>query len=127
LFLSAEVDVLHPATEAFAQALATLGGRDPHDLSDAALVADTEAVLNLKRQFDGFLARQLQVVDARDATTAECGRSTRAWLVEEQLLSQTDAAGRLQVARSYVTRPAIVEAMPSGALHGSLIDGAWSA
>ncbi|HVW82303.1 MAG TPA: DUF222 domain-containing protein [Mycobacteriales bacterium] len=104
----------HPATQAFAEAMAGLLARDPHDLADAALVDDTETLLTLRRQLDGVLARQLQVMDTRDATTSECGRSTRAWLVEERLLSRPDAAARMQVARSYPTRPAIVDAMLAG-------------
>jgi hypothetical protein len=72
-------------------------------------------LLTARRRLDGVLARRLQVIDTRDATTSECGRSTRAWLVEEQQLSAAEASSRLRVARSYASRPAIVEAMLAGA------------
>jgi hypothetical protein len=48
-------------------------------------------------------------------TTSECTVTTKAWLVQEQQLSVADAAARLAVARSTVTRPALVEAMCAGA------------
>jgi hypothetical protein len=120
------VEVLDTATHAFTGAVDALVAQDPHDLPDAALTESTAALLREKRRIDGILARRLQVMDARDATTAECGRSTRAWLVEEQLLSRPDAGARMQVARTYVTRPGIVEAMLTGDIthdHAKLIAG----
>jgi hypothetical protein len=106
--------VLDRPTQVLAEDVAMLVAQDAHSLPDSLLVESTEALLTLRRRLDGVLARRLQVMDTRDATTAECGRSTRAWLVEDQQLSQTEAAGRMHVARSYPTRPAIVEAMLAG-------------
>ncbi|HVW81602.1 MAG TPA: DUF222 domain-containing protein [Mycobacteriales bacterium] len=106
--------MLDQPTQVLAEDIARLVAQDPHSLPDVLLVESTEALLNARRRLDGVLARRLQVMDTRDATTSECGRSTRAWLVEDQQLSNADACSRLSVARTYPTRPAIVEAMLAG-------------
>jgi hypothetical protein len=108
------VQVLDRPTQVLTEDVASLVAQDPHSLPDCLLVESTEALLTLRRRLDGVLARRLQVMDTRDATTSECGRSTRAWLVEDQQLSQADACSRLAVARTYPTRPAIVDAMLAG-------------
>jgi hypothetical protein len=120
------VTVLHPATQRLVEDLDALLTVDPHDLPDALLVEDTAALLRLRRRLDGVLAARLLVIDTRDATTAECGRSTRGWLVEEQQLSETEASARMKVARAAVTRPAVTEALSGGEIthdHAKLIVG----
>jgi hypothetical protein len=120
------VAVLHPATQRLVDDVASLLARDAHDMPDALLVEDTAALLRLRRRLDGVIASQLLVIDVRDATTAECGRSTRGWLVEEQQLSETEASARLKVARSAVSRPAVADALSSGEIsldHAKLIVG----
>jgi hypothetical protein len=107
--------VLDSATQILVEDVGALVAQDPHCLPDVLLVESTEMLLTARRRLDGVLARRLQVIDTRDATTSECGRSTRAWLVEEQQLSAAEASSRLRVARSYASRPAIVEAMLAGA------------
>jgi len=82
---------------------------DPHDLPDGLLLESQQRLLRIERRLHGIGAGRLQVIDARDVTTATCGRSTRGWLVEEQLLGRGDADTRLQLARSSVKRPAIVD------------------
>ncbi|HEX3900059.1 MAG TPA: DUF222 domain-containing protein, partial [Mycobacteriales bacterium] len=106
--------MLDQNTQDLAEVIARLVSDDAHSLPDSLLVESTGMLLTLRRRLDGVLARRLQVIDVRDATTSECGRSTRAWMVEDHQLSQADACSRLQVARSYPTRPAIVEAMLAG-------------
>ncbi|HEX3706047.1 MAG TPA: DUF222 domain-containing protein [Mycobacteriales bacterium] len=106
--------MLDTATQTIADDTAMLVAQDPHDLPDVLLLESTQALLRLQRQLDGVLCRRLQVIDNRDATTTECGRSTRAWLVEDQLLSRADAGARMAVARTVVTRPAILGAMLTG-------------
>ncbi|MGN6474022.1 MAG: DUF222 domain-containing protein [Mycobacteriales bacterium] len=96
------------------QLLDAIAKIDPHDLPDTTLLESQQRILRLERRLHGIGARRLQVIDTRDITTTECGRSTRWWLVEEQLLGRGDADTRLQLARSSVTRPAIVEAMVAG-------------
>ncbi|HVT65397.1 MAG TPA: DUF222 domain-containing protein [Mycobacteriales bacterium] len=106
--------MLTGATQSLVDDLAPLLARDPHDLTDGQLLEDTESLLKLRRQLDGVLARQLQVMDTRDVTTEYCARSTKSWLIEDQHLSRPDAGARMAVARSSVTRPAIVESMLAG-------------
>jgi hypothetical protein len=106
--------VLDTATQTIADDMVMVVAQDPHDLPDVLLLESTQALLRLQRQLDGVLCRRLQVIDTRDATTVECGRSTRAWLVEDQLLSRADAGARMAVARTVVTRPEIVGAMLAG-------------
>ncbi|MGN6472390.1 MAG: DUF222 domain-containing protein, partial [Mycobacteriales bacterium] len=100
--------------EEFEQLIDVFAAQDPHDLSDGELLVGTETLLRERRRLDGVIARRLQVLDVRDVTTNECGRSTKAWLVEEQFLSRPDAGARMAVARSYPSRPAVVEAMLAG-------------
>ncbi|HVT64815.1 MAG TPA: DUF222 domain-containing protein [Mycobacteriales bacterium] len=112
------------ATQSLVDDLAPLLARDPHDLPDGALLEDTETLLKLRRQLDGLIAAQLQVVDARDLTTAYYAMGTRNWLIADQLLSKPDADARLRVARSSVTRPQILDALRCGEIgldHAKLI------
>jgi Domain of unknown function (DUF222) len=62
----------------------------------------TEELLEARTRLDGVIARHLQALDIRQVTVAECGRSIRAWLVEEQHLSGSDAQQRMMVARGFV-------------------------
>src|SRR5690349_11145066 len=94
--------------------LALLVSQDPHDLTDGQLLEDTETLLKARRILDGVLARRMQVMDARQVTTEFCARSTKNWLIEEHQLSRPAAGALMAVARSSVTRPAIVEAMLAG-------------
>ncbi len=106
--------MLTSATQRLVDDFDALLAQDPHDLPDALLLQDTETLLRERRRLDGVIARRLQVLDARDVTTNYRARSTKAWLIEDQHLSRPDAAARMAVARSAVTRPAIVEAMVAG-------------
>jgi hypothetical protein len=106
--------------------VAGLAQIDAHELSDSVKLEWTQRAFRAQRRLDGFTTAAIQAADASDATTSECGRSTRAWLVEEQLLSPADAAARLRVARSSVTRPAITDALRCGEIgldHAKLIVG----
>jgi Domain of unknown function (DUF222) len=89
---------------------------DPHDLPDTVALDRTERMLRVQRRLDGILSGQLQVLDTRDVTTDERGRTTRAWLVEEQQLAQPDAKARMRVARAGVVRPAIADALRDGVI-----------
>jgi hypothetical protein len=102
------------AIDQLEQLIDDLARLDPHDLPDALLLESHGRLLHLERRLAGICARRLQVIDNRDVTTDHCARSTKAWLVEEQRLSRSDAATRLQLARSVVARPAITEAMLAG-------------
>jgi hypothetical protein len=102
------------AIELLERAAELMAGTDYHDLPESLSLEWTQRTLRVQRVIDGTVAKQIQVIDSRQTTTTECGRSTRAWLVEDQLLSRADAGARMAVARSVVTRPAIVEAMLTG-------------
>ncbi|HVW79415.1 MAG TPA: DUF222 domain-containing protein [Mycobacteriales bacterium] len=107
-----------------ASAVDALIDSDPHDSPDCKLLDDTARLIRLQRRLDGALARRLQVMQTRQSTTNECAMSTRSWLIDEQLLSAGDAGARLAVARSSVTRPAIVDALVAGDInhdHAKLI------
>ena len=106
--------MLDTATQAIAEAMPPLVAQDPHSLPDGLLIESTEMLLTLRRRLDGVIARRLQVIDTRDATTTERGYATRTWLVEDQQLAPREAGARLALARSSVTRPGIVEAMTAG-------------
>ena len=106
--------MLDLATQAIAEAMPPLVAQDPHCLPDVLLLESTEMLLTLRRRLDGVIARRLQVIDTRDVTTIERGYATRTWLVEDQQLAPHEAGARLALARSSITRPAIVEAMLAG-------------
>lgn len=112
------------SVEALRDAIAATLADSPVDLPDSVVLENTELLLQAHRQLDGLIATNLQVMELRQTTTAECGRSTRGWMVEEQRLSQHEADAKLRVARAGVVRPAVVEAMREGALshkHAELI------
>ena len=92
----------------------TLTQLDPHDLPDTLLLEWTARILRVQRRLDAAVCDQLLVIDTRDATTNEHACTTKAWLVEEQQLAPGNAARRLKVARTSVTRPAVLDAMRAG-------------
>src|SRR3954468_5298366 len=96
------------------EAVAALAGQDPHAQPDAALLEIVETLLCQRDRINGVLARTLQVIDNRDATVAEYGRQTRAWLVEDPLLAHEEASKLLTVARDLPSRPAIDAALLAG-------------
>ncbi|HEX3899541.1 MAG TPA: DUF222 domain-containing protein [Mycobacteriales bacterium] len=106
------IDLLDAAIDA-------LAAEDRHGLPDRVLLDRHAQLLRAKRRLDGIGAEDLQIIDRRHATTAECGRSTRGWLVEEQLLSPGEAVSKLRVARAGSTRPAVIEAMRDGEISHS--------
>jgi hypothetical protein len=100
--------------ELITEGVRALIGRDPHEVADIALLTSTEALFGVMRQLDGVVASQLQVMDVRDVTVAECGRKTRSWLIEEQHLGSEDASRYMTVARALPSCPAIGPALLAG-------------
>src|SRR4051794_18755642 len=95
-----------------------LAGIDPHDIvSDMAHIEQTEALLAIGDQLDGIVSRRLQVMHSRNTTTVECGRQTKAWLVEEQRRSGPEATRRMVVARALPERPEIDRALTRGEIN----------
>jgi hypothetical protein len=87
------------AVAAVLSALEALAQVDPHDASDPAAIEVAELLLTGESVYRSVVSRWLARVDSADATVAECGRSTRSWLVEEQLLNPAEATRRMRLAR----------------------------
>lgn len=77
-------------------------------------MTSTESLLTTINQFHGVVASRLQVMHVRDVTTAECGRKTRSWLVEEQHLGHQDASRHMTVAKALPSCPAVEAALLAG-------------
>ena len=110
--------------EALRVAMTAVLAEPSADLPDTIVIENTAAMLTLRRQLDGAISTNLQVMDTRQATTVESAKSTRAWLIEEQHLSPRQAETKLRVARAGVARPAVIEAMRDGDIshkHAELI------
>ena len=105
-----------PAATQLAADVHELLAEDPHAHPDIELINSTELLLQVRNQLDAVIARQLQVIDVRDATVDECGRATRGWLIEEQLLSPHDASRYLTVARSLPEHCVVADAFADGRL-----------
>jgi hypothetical protein len=107
-------------------ALDSLAADDLHAMAEPTLLARTESLLSARSRLDAEIARSLQVMDARDVTVHECGRTVRSWLVEEQRLAREDATRRMLVARATPFHPELTAAMATGELsheHARLILG----
>jgi hypothetical protein len=87
---------------------------DAHQLPDPLWLVDMEGLLEARNRLDALIAVRLQAGDTRSITTAECGRSTRSWLIEEQHLSRYDATRRLWLARCLPSYPAVADAFTVG-------------
>ena len=86
----------------------------PAELADTVLLGDTETLLMLRSQIDAIVVRNLAIVDARQATVEECGRSTSGWLREEMMLDPGAAARKMRIARSLWRWPATEAAWLAG-------------
>ena len=84
------------------------------DLADPVLLGQAEALIAARDRVDGLLTERLAVLDRRDVTVAECGRSTRGWLVEEQRRAPAEAGQLLWAARRYGRHPVLAEAVAAG-------------
>jgi hypothetical protein len=97
--------------------IADLAAVDLHGLTEPALLVHTERVLEVQNRLDAISVRVLQACDVREVTVGECGRQTRAWLVEAQRLSPTDAGRRMWVARHLPLFPAVAAAFNAGQIN----------
>jgi Domain of unknown function (DUF222) len=99
---------------------------DLHGLPETGLLGETETLLEARNRLDGLIALRLQAVDVREVTVSECGRATRAWLVEEQYLSPAEAKRRMWVARRLPAHPQITDLLLAGVItheHAQVILG----
>jgi hypothetical protein len=90
---------------------------DPHATPDEPLLSDTELLLEARRRLDALLVRNLQSVHTRDVAVELRGKTTKWWLVAEQRLAGADAAQLLKVATALPFRPALADALASGAIN----------
>jgi hypothetical protein len=115
------------AVAALRAALDVLVGVDPQALGDAALVEGVEALVAAEHVLRAVQSGWLAVIDAREATVAECGRATRSWLVEELRVGPVEASRRLRLARSLPGCPLTAAALAAGevgAEHAGVITAA---
>jgi hypothetical protein len=104
--------------------ISSLATVDAHGLSDTDLLDETETLLATRNTLDGLIAVRLQAADVRDVTVAECGRTTRSWLVEDQHLSPAEASRRMWVARRLPAHPQLADLLLAGRIshdHAQLI------
>lgn len=94
--------------------LDTLAADDVHSMPVPLLVSSTEMLLTARNRLDAEIARRLQASDIHEATVLECGRTTRSWLVEEQMLAPDEATRRMSVARSLPSHPTLAAAFVAG-------------
>jgi hypothetical protein len=93
---------------------------DVHGLAELALLVQTEMLIEVRDRLDAALSGHLQALDVREVTVNECGRQTRAWLVEAQRLSPRDAGQRVWVARHLPLFPAVAAAFTAGEINFEL-------
>jgi len=102
------------AIEQLSAALAAVAAVDVHTLCDSRLVCGLDELLDLETRLRAVQARWLGAAETRDATAAECGRSTRWWLIEERNLSRADAGQRMKLAQQLPTYPTLEDAFAAG-------------
>jgi hypothetical protein len=111
-----------PAVDGVSDAVTAVLGERPADLPDIVLLGNTETLLTLRSQLDAAVADNLAVINAREATVDDCGRSTGGWLREEMLLDPGAAARKLRVARQKDKWPATEAAWRAGDLSEDHVD-----
>lgn len=102
------------AIEQLSAALAAVAALDLDTLPDSSLICGFEELLTIESRLRAVQARWLAAADTRDSTVAECGRSTRWWLIEEHNLSRSDASARMKLARQLPGFPALEDAFAAG-------------
>jgi hypothetical protein len=100
------------------EVIAELATIDVHQIdSDGAHIQQAEDLLRATDRLDGVIAARLQVMHNRQSTTVECGRATKAWLVEDLRRSNSEATRRMVVARALPTRAAVDDALAAGEIN----------
>ena len=103
-----------PAVVALTDAVSGMRGLDLELLSSGQLLETLEAVETLARQLQAVGIRQLRCAHERDVTAAECGRSPRSWLIEEQNLSPAEASRRMRLLHALPSHPLLEAAVDAG-------------
>lgn len=105
------------SAQAIVEAITTAGAVDPHQMPEPVWLTEMEELLTARALLDAVIVERLQAGDVRDITVAECGRTTRAWLVEEQHLAPADARRQLWLAHQLPAFPAVADAMADGGIN----------
>lgn len=106
--------ITSPGVDGVCAAVAGLVAEQPADRPDVVAMGNVERLLTVCSQLHAQLARELAVIDAHAATVQDCGRHTRAWLVEEQSLDPGAAARKMRIARHLGRWPATEAAWLAG-------------
>jgi hypothetical protein len=82
---------------------------------DAMAAIDAhQQLIQARDQLDAVIAHRLQAMDVAEVTVAECGRTTRGWLVEEQYRSPVAARRMLAAARAMPVYPTLAAGFLAG-------------
>jgi hypothetical protein len=87
------------AFELLAKGLDAVGRLSPADLPGGLELTGLCRLLDAETKIRALQPRWLAVVDARETTVAEFGRTTRSWLVEEEHLGPGEASRRMRLSR----------------------------
>lgn len=103
-----------PWVSAVADAVAGLVAVPPVEQPDDVVLDDVEELVRVRARLDAQIARGLAVLDAREVTTTQSGRSTRAWLVEQRCVERSLAGRKLRLARQLWRWPTTEQAWLAG-------------
>jgi len=96
-----------PGVVALQAAVETLLAEDVRSLPESARCGNVERMLELRSQLDVAIMHAVQVIDVEATTIAETGRSTRSWLIEEQLVSPAEASRLRRLALALPHHPRV--------------------
>lgn len=100
-----------PGVVALQAAVEGVLAEDFRALPEASRCGNVERMLELRSQLDTAIMHAVQVIDAQDTTIAETGRSTRSWLIEEQLLAPAEASRIRRLALALPHHPRVDAAL----------------
>lgn len=103
-----------PGVVALQAAMDTVLAEDFRDLPESARCGNVERMLVLRDQLDTAIAHAVQVIDVEDTTVAETGRSTRSWLIEEQLVNPGTASKMRRLALALPLHPRVDAGLRAG-------------
>ena len=103
-----------PEVVALQAAVDGLLAADFRDVPESARCGNVERMLVLRDQLDTAIAHAVQVIDVEDTTVAETGRSTRSWLIEEQLVNPATASKIRRLALALPLHPRLDAGLRAG-------------
>jgi hypothetical protein len=91
-----------------------LAAQDLHDVPEVLRLAQQEQLMTAIQRLRAVEVQRLEVINAAETTVAECGRATRSWLIEEQLVNPGEASKRMRLARVRGIYPMVDDAFAAG-------------